>query len=210
MPSYVTFAGRVRRSWPRSSAPAAATTPAEALARRIEERQRGVPDLVARFTQTYRSGPLGRDVVERGASHQAAGPDALGVRDPEKKTFVSDGKTLLLLRARRQAGDRPRAGPGAKPARAAPLGQGRASSRVRVSLEPRPGGRLSACGSSPAQARSRGRAGLPRGGRRATASARSRSWTPRATAAASTSTTSARTSASPTDSSASRCRGASR
>src|SRR5262245_36874585 len=41
-------------------------SPAQALARRVDERQKNVRDLTARFVQSYRSGVLGREVVERG------------------------------------------------------------------------------------------------------------------------------------------------
>src|SRR3954468_5347157 len=79
--------------------PAASPAPgpdpaAEALARRIEARHRGVRDLTARFVQTYRSGALGREVVEKGdLSLKPPSRMRWEYRDPEKKTFVSDGKT---------------------------------------------------------------------------------------------------------------------
>jgi outer membrane lipoprotein carrier protein len=74
-------------------APAAAS-PAETLARRIEARHRGVRDLTARFVQTYRSGSLGREVVEKGVlSLKPPSRMRWEYRDPEKKTFVSDGQT---------------------------------------------------------------------------------------------------------------------
>ena len=69
-------------------------SPAEALALRIEARHRGVRDLTARFVQTYRSGALGREVVERGVlSLKPPSRMRWEYREPEKKTFVSDGKT---------------------------------------------------------------------------------------------------------------------
>jgi outer membrane lipoprotein carrier protein len=72
----------------------APSSPAEALARRIEARHRGVRDLTARFVQTYRSGALGREVVEKGVlSLKPPSRMRWEYRDPEKKTFVSDGKT---------------------------------------------------------------------------------------------------------------------
>jgi outer membrane lipoprotein carrier protein len=68
-------------------------SPAEALARRIEAHHRGVRDLTARFVQTYRSGALGREVVEKGVlSLKPPSRMRWEYRDPEKKTFVSDGK----------------------------------------------------------------------------------------------------------------------
>jgi outer membrane lipoprotein carrier protein len=76
---------------PPSPSPAA---PAEALARRIETRHRQLRDLTARFVQTYRSGALGREVVEKGVlSLKPPARMRWEYRDPEKKTFVSDGKT---------------------------------------------------------------------------------------------------------------------
>jgi outer membrane lipoprotein carrier protein len=76
-----------------ASAPAP-TSPAEALARRVEARHRGVSDLTAHFVQTYRSGALGREIVERGVvSLKPPSRMRWEYRDPEKKTFVSDGKT---------------------------------------------------------------------------------------------------------------------
>jgi len=70
------------------------TAPAEALARQVEARTRKVSDLTARFVQTYRSGALGREVVESGVlSVKPPSRMRWDYRDPDKKTFVSDGKT---------------------------------------------------------------------------------------------------------------------
>jgi outer membrane lipoprotein carrier protein len=70
---------------------------AEALAQRVEERQRGVRDLQARFVQTYRSGILGREIVERGTvSIKSPGRMRWEYDDPEPKTFVCDGKTFYF------------------------------------------------------------------------------------------------------------------
>ena len=76
------------------SAPAVpAASPSETLARRIEERHRRASDFTARFVQTYRSGLLRREVVERGVvSIKRPGRMLWEYKDPEKKTFVSDGK----------------------------------------------------------------------------------------------------------------------
>lgn len=100
-----------------SAAPAAgraADSPAQALARRIEERHKRVADLQARFVQTYRSGLLAQEVVERGVvSLKRPGRMLWEYRDPEKKTFVSDGKTFYFyvpadrqVIVREQAGER--------------------------------------------------------------------------------------------------------
>jgi outer membrane lipoprotein carrier protein len=71
--------------------------PAETLARRIEQRHRRVADLTARFVQTYRSGLLAQEVVERGVlSLKRPGRMLWEYRDPEKKTFVSDGETFYF------------------------------------------------------------------------------------------------------------------
>jgi outer membrane lipoprotein carrier protein len=78
-------------------APAAPQTAAEFLARKIEERQSAAPDLVARFTQTYRSGALGRTLVERGeVKVKRPGRMLWEYKTPEKKTFVSDGQKFYF------------------------------------------------------------------------------------------------------------------
>jgi outer membrane lipoprotein carrier protein len=78
-------------------APAAPKTAAEFLARKIEERQSAAPDLVARFTQTYRSGALGRTLVERGeVKVKRPGRMLWEYKTPEKKTFVSDGQKFYF------------------------------------------------------------------------------------------------------------------
>lgn len=94
-----------------ASAPASA---AEALAQRIEQRHRSVVDLTARFVQTYRSGILGRELVERGTlSLKPPGRMLWEYREPERKTFVSDGTNFYFyvpadrqVVVREQAGDR--------------------------------------------------------------------------------------------------------
>lgn len=71
--------------------------PPEALARRVEQKHRTLTDLTARFTQTYRSGMLGKAIVERGSlSLKPPGRMRWEYRDPEKKTFVSDGTTFYF------------------------------------------------------------------------------------------------------------------
>jgi len=70
---------------------------ARSLVRRIEERHARTADLVARFTQSYRSGMLGREVVERGVlSIKRPGRMRWEYKDPESKLFVSDGKTFYF------------------------------------------------------------------------------------------------------------------
>ena len=75
----------------------ASRSAAEALARRVEQRHRTVADLTARFVQTYRSGLIGREVVEKGVvSIKRPGRMLWEYRDPEKKTFVADGKSFFF------------------------------------------------------------------------------------------------------------------
>jgi outer membrane lipoprotein carrier protein len=77
--------------------PATGPSPAEAVVRRLEERHRRVADLTARFVQIYRSGILGREVVERGTvSLKRPGRMLWEYRDPERKTFVSDGRSFYF------------------------------------------------------------------------------------------------------------------
>lgn len=86
---------------------------AQALARRLDSHQRRTGDLRARFVQSYRSGLLGREVVERGSlSIKRPGRMLWEYRDPERKTFVSDGKNYWFyvpadrqVIVRDQAGD---------------------------------------------------------------------------------------------------------
>jgi outer membrane lipoprotein carrier protein len=53
--------------------------------------------MVARFTQSYRSGMLGREIVERGTvSIKRPGRMRWEYKDPEAKLFVSDGRTFYF------------------------------------------------------------------------------------------------------------------
>lgn len=70
---------------------------AVALARQVQERLQKQTGLTARFIQTYRSAALGREIVERGVvSLKRPGRMRWEYKDPEKKTFVSDGRTLYF------------------------------------------------------------------------------------------------------------------
>lgn len=70
---------------------------ARSLVRRIEERHARASDLVARFTQSYRSGMLGREIVERGVvSIKRPGRMRWEYKDPEAKLFISDGRTFYF------------------------------------------------------------------------------------------------------------------
>jgi outer membrane lipoprotein carrier protein len=121
---------------------AASPDPAQALARRIEEKQRSARDLTARFVQTYRSGILGREVVEAGrVSIKPPGRMLWEYREPEKKVFVSDGKTCYFyVPADRQVIVRDSAGERGLPAQ---LLSGRSDllSEFEVALEAAPAGR---------------------------------------------------------------------
>jgi outer membrane lipoprotein carrier protein len=78
----------------------AATQPAaspDELLRRLERRQQSVGDLTARFVQSYRSGMLGDEVVERGRlSLKRPGRMLWEYQQPEKKTFVADGRAFYF------------------------------------------------------------------------------------------------------------------
>jgi outer membrane lipoprotein carrier protein len=97
-----------------TASPTPAGDPAAALARRIEQRHHRVSDLTARFVQTYRSGILSQEVVEKGVvSLKRPGRMLWEYREPEKKTFVSDGKAFYFyvpedrqVIVREQAGQR--------------------------------------------------------------------------------------------------------
>jgi outer membrane lipoprotein carrier protein len=70
---------------------------AQSLVRRLEERQARAQDMTARFVQSYRSGILGREVVERGIVRlKRPGRMLWEYKDPEKKTFLSDGKSYYF------------------------------------------------------------------------------------------------------------------
>jgi outer membrane lipoprotein carrier protein len=123
-------------------APAAPKTAAEFLATRIEERQASTPDLAARFTQTYRSGALGRTLVERGeVKVKRPGRMLWEYKTPERKTFVSDGqKFYFYVPADKQVIVRDQ-----DPARSLPAlllsGKGGLLSEFEVTLETGPPGR---------------------------------------------------------------------
>jgi outer membrane lipoprotein carrier protein len=70
---------------------------AGSLIRKLEERHARTADLVARFTESYRSGMLSREVVERGiVSIKRPGRMRWEYKDPEEKLFISDGKTFYF------------------------------------------------------------------------------------------------------------------
>ncbi len=70
---------------------------AQAMLRRLEERSAHTSDLVARFSQSYRSGMLGRQLTEHGTVEiKRPGLMRWEYTDPEKKLFVSDGRTFYF------------------------------------------------------------------------------------------------------------------
>ncbi len=67
---------------------------AQGLVRAIEEHHARTVDIVARFSQSYRSGLLGREITERGVVQiKAPGRMRWEYKDPEPKLFVTDGRT---------------------------------------------------------------------------------------------------------------------
>ena len=73
--------------------PAPSAEQALTVARRVQEHHRNVRDMKGHFVQTYASGLLGRELVERGTL-AIKRPDRMlwEYKEPEKKTFVSDGR----------------------------------------------------------------------------------------------------------------------
>lgn len=81
--------------------PAQAVAPdpslAESLIRRIEVRHSKTQDLSGKFVQSYRSGLLGRELVERGTvAIKRPGRMRWEYKDPEEKLFVSDGENFYF------------------------------------------------------------------------------------------------------------------
>jgi len=124
-----------------AAAAAAPPASAEELARRLEQRQRSLSDLTARFVQTYRSGVIGREVIERGVvSIKRPGRMRWDYREPEKKTFVSDGKTFYFyVPADRQVIVRDQAGDHGVPALLL-SGRGKLLDQFEAGLETAPPG----------------------------------------------------------------------
>jgi outer membrane lipoprotein carrier protein len=72
---------------------ALASPEASLATRQIEQRHRALRDLSAQFTQTYRSGALGRELTEHGQLQlKPPGMMRWEYRDPERKLFVADGE----------------------------------------------------------------------------------------------------------------------
>ena len=70
---------------------------ARGFVRAIEEHHARLSDMVARFSQSYRSGMLGREIVERGVvSLKRPGRMRWEYKDPEPKLFVSDGRSFYF------------------------------------------------------------------------------------------------------------------
>jgi len=67
------------------------------LLARVEARSRQTSDLQAEFVQSYRSGSIGKELVERGTVRiKRPGRMLWEYTQPEKKIFVSDGKTFYF------------------------------------------------------------------------------------------------------------------
>lgn len=78
-----------------SAAPVAAE--AHALLASFDARNLSVRDFTAQFTQTYRSGALGRAIVETGTLKVKRPSRMLfEYRSPDKKTFVADGESYYF------------------------------------------------------------------------------------------------------------------
>ena len=70
---------------------------ARTLVRAIEQHHAQTKDLVARFSQSYRSGLLGREITERGVVQiKPPGRMRWEYKDPEAKLFISDGRTFYF------------------------------------------------------------------------------------------------------------------
>jgi outer membrane lipoprotein carrier protein len=123
-----------------AATPAAADDAGLALARRVDQRQAAVRDLTARFEQRYRSGALGRELVERGTlAIRRPGRMRWEYREPERKTFVSDGRTFYFyVPADRQVIVRQTSGERGLTARLL-SGEGGLVSQFEVGLEASPG-----------------------------------------------------------------------
>jgi outer membrane lipoprotein carrier protein len=123
-------------------AAARAEDPAVTLARRVDAHHRHAGDLTAKFVQTYRSATLGRELVERGTlAIKRPGRMLWEYRDPERKTFLSDGKSYYFyVPADKQVIVRDQAGERGLPTLLL-SGQGDILSQFEVGLEtdPRPG-----------------------------------------------------------------------
>ena len=70
---------------------------ARSLVRTIEQHHAQTTDIVARFTQSYRSGLIGREITERGIVQiKHPGRMRWEYKDPEAKLFVTDGHTFYF------------------------------------------------------------------------------------------------------------------
>jgi outer membrane lipoprotein carrier protein len=80
-----------------SSAHDSRSSEADRVVRLVQEHHGRLVDLTALFYQTYRSGALGREIVERGVVQiKPPGRMRWEYREPEKKLFVSDGTTVFF------------------------------------------------------------------------------------------------------------------
>ena len=86
-------------------APAAQADEAEALLRRVEERQGELKSMSASFVQAYRSVATGQEIVERGRLFVQRPLLRFDYRKPSKKVFLveADGSTMAYVPADRSA-----------------------------------------------------------------------------------------------------------
>lgn len=76
---------------------AAQASAADGLIQRVEERTRRTATLSADFVQSYSSAALGRELRERGTLRiKRPGRMLWEYKEPERKTFVSDGKAFYF------------------------------------------------------------------------------------------------------------------
>jgi outer membrane lipoprotein carrier protein len=82
---------------PRPPSEAASSPDARTVLQRFDARSRTIRDFTAKFTQTYRSGALGRAIVETGTVKVKRPSRMLfEYASPEKKLFVADGESYYF------------------------------------------------------------------------------------------------------------------
>jgi outer membrane lipoprotein carrier protein len=90
-------AAPVQGAPPQKGAPAPGTADAQALLAGFDARSRTIRDFTAKFTQTYRSGALGRAIVETGTLRVKRPSRMLfEYLTPDKKLFIADGESYYF------------------------------------------------------------------------------------------------------------------
>jgi outer membrane lipoprotein carrier protein len=80
-----------------SKAPDLDESLARSVVRTVEEHHARTTDLVAHFTQSYRSGLIGREITESGILRvKRPGRMRWDYKEPESKLFVTDGHTFYF------------------------------------------------------------------------------------------------------------------